>query len=108
MERTSRPSSAAGAAMRRGRGTTTPSPIHPAQSCSRTSPSARNIGAPARPSNASIWPDWSAMERYVGFMQASLEFKFHHVQLNLNSMRQEGGLPTLRQLELLLALPGAP
>jgi DNA-binding transcriptional LysR family regulator len=40
-------------------------------------------------------------------MAASLEFKHHHIQLKMLSTRPEGGLPTLRQLELLLALPGA-
>jgi DNA-binding transcriptional LysR family regulator len=40
-------------------------------------------------------------------MGVSLEFNQTPIQLNLLSMRKEGGLPTLRQLELLLALPGS-
>jgi DNA-binding transcriptional LysR family regulator len=48
------------------------------------------------------------MERWFVFMGRSLEFNHPPIQLNLISMRKEGALPTLRQLELLLALPGAP
>jgi DNA-binding transcriptional LysR family regulator len=40
-------------------------------------------------------------------MDESLRFKHFHIQLNLVSMRSDESLLTLRQLELLIALPGA-